>query len=52
MTPQEIKANAPQGATHYVVDKLGNVFYLKKDKHINIFIGLQPINQLGSIKPL
>lgn len=29
MTPQYIKANAPEGATHYYVDAHGQIFYFK-----------------------
>lgn len=28
MTLEEIKRNAPDGATHYCLDNFGNVFYI------------------------
>lgn len=31
MTEQEIKENAPEGATHYKITKKGSIRYLTKD---------------------
>lgn len=33
MTPQEIKDNAPDGATHYEIDEDGDVFYYSMCEH-------------------
>lgn len=52
MTLEEIKKNAPDGATHYCLDNFGNVFYIFRHKHHNQFIGDHPLSQIGPIKPL
>ena len=57
MTPQQIKANAPEGATHYEID--GRFIYYYKFNNINISIWnrnkgwlLKPIEWAVDIKPL
>ena len=54
MTEQEIRENAPSGATHYSITKIyGDVVYLYKDRRvINFCDGYRTYEPLGFIKPL
>ena len=57
MTPEEIRKNAPDGATHYAKMRDENVLYFIKSKNLmyikNRWKGSDyPIDDIHNIKPL
>ena len=54
MTIEEIRKNAPDGATHYAITKItSSIIYLKKDRRvINYCDRYKTDEPLGFIKPL
>ena len=54
MTEQQIKDNAPDGATHYSITIVsGDIVYLYKYRRvINFCDGYRTDEKLGAIKPL